>query len=71
VAEAGPQQSGVQTSTTIKVKENIKTASYGIVIVFGLGVTGVVIYTVFSVSSLLYGVIDQFSVLVVSNQNSV
>ena len=33
-----------------KVKENIKTASYGIVIVVGLGVTGVVVYTVFSVS---------------------
>jgi hypothetical protein len=41
---------GLQPSTAAKAKENIKTASYGIVIVVGLGVTGVVAYTVFSVS---------------------
>jgi hypothetical protein len=33
-----------------KVKENVKTASYGLVIAVGLGVTGVVVYTVFNVS---------------------
>jgi len=51
VVEAGDSSSGgLQTSTSARVKENVKTASYGLVIVVGLGVTGVVVYTVFSVS---------------------
>ena len=37
----------VQTATSAqKAKENVKTASYGMVIVVGIGVTGVVLYTV-------------------------
>lgn len=37
----------LQTSFAQKTKENVKTASYGTVIVVGVGVTGVVLYTVF------------------------
>ncbi len=51
---AASSSPGLQPSTAAKAKENIKTASYGIVIMVGLGVTGVVAYTVFSVSDLNY-----------------
>ncbi len=51
---AASSSPGLQPSTAAKAKENIKTASYGIVIIVGLGVTGVVAYTVFSVSDLNY-----------------
>jgi hypothetical protein len=52
VEAAASSSPGLQPSTAAKAKENIKTASYGLVIVVGLGVTGVVAYTVFSVSYL-------------------
>jgi hypothetical protein len=45
-----PPSTSLQTSSRAKVKENVKTASYGLVIAVGLGVTGVVVYTVFNVS---------------------
>ena len=38
---------GLQTSFTKKAKENVKTASYGMVIVAGVGVTGIILYTIF------------------------
>jgi len=38
--------SQIQTSFATKTKENAKTASYGLVIVVGLGVTAVIAYTV-------------------------
>ena len=36
----------------ILFKENAKTASYGLVIVVGVGVTGVIAYTVLNVRSI-------------------
>jgi hypothetical protein len=51
-SDSPPSSSGLQTSGRAKVKENVKTASYGLVIAVGLGVTGVVVYTVFNVSFL-------------------
>ena len=43
------KKSEIKTATyTQKAKENAKTASYGMVIVVGVGVTGVVLYTVLS-----------------------
>ena len=41
------KDSEIQTATfSQKTKENVKTASYGMVIVVGIGVTSVVLYTV-------------------------
>jgi hypothetical protein len=51
-SDSPPSSSSLQTSSRAKVKENVKTASYGLVIAVGLGVTGVVVYTVFNVSFL-------------------
>jgi len=48
LVESSSQQSSnqLQTSFAEKTKENAKTASYGLVIVVGVGVTGVIAYTV-------------------------
>ncbi|XP_023333362.1 mitochondrial import inner membrane translocase subunit Tim21 [Eurytemora carolleeae] len=46
VQSAAPSGGQVQTSFKEKAKDNAKTASYGAVIVVGIGVTGVIAYTV-------------------------
>lgn len=48
VVESARHEGGsqLQTSFATKTKENVKTASYGMVIVVGIGVTGVIAYTV-------------------------
>jgi len=44
---ASNQKAEVSTSFAKKAKENVKTASYGSVIIIGVGVTAVVIYTIY------------------------
>lgn len=36
-------------AVSIPAKENVKTASYSVVIIVGLGVTGLIFYTVYKV----------------------